>query len=151
MVSELADNDYLLLRLGLSISIRLLPNSKFLSQVVLYSCKAIPEHFRINMRQWDYYMMMQKLKNDALWCKSAKNLAICYIYEASINLWCDLMTLQLLAVTKIRSSSDNFADPRFQLLSLPSPYYNDFIDTIWNYNIPASSASADMKKLFRQT
>ena len=48
-------------------------------------------------------------------------------------------------------TSDNFADPRFQLLSLPSPYYNDFIDTIWNYNIPASSASADMKKLFRQT
>ena len=39
-------------------------------------------------------MMMQKLKNDALWCKSAKNLAICFIYEASINLWCDLTTLQ---------------------------------------------------------
>ena len=37
--------------------------------------------------------MMQKLKNDALWCKSAKNLAICFIYEASINLWCDLTTL----------------------------------------------------------
>ena len=37
--------------------------------------------------------MMQKLKSDALWCKSAKNLAICFIYEASINLWCDLMTL----------------------------------------------------------
>ena len=38
--------------------------------------------------------MMQKLKNDALWCKSAKNLAICIIYEASINLWCDLTTLK---------------------------------------------------------
>ena len=37
--------------------------------------------------------MMQKLKNDALWCKSAKNLAIYFIYEASINLWCDLTTL----------------------------------------------------------
>ena len=36
----------------------------------------------------------------------------------------------------------------------PAPttyYYNDVIDTIWNYNIPASLASADMKKLFRQT
>ena len=37
--------------------------------------------------------MKQKLKNDALWCKIAKNLAICIIYEASINLWCDLTTL----------------------------------------------------------
>ena len=60
----------------------------------LSSDKHSPEHFQINMRQWDYYMMMQKLKNDALWCKSAKNLAICLIYEASINLWCDLTTLQ---------------------------------------------------------
>ena len=59
----------------------------------LSSDKHSPEHFQINMRQWDYYMMMQKLKNDALWCKSAKNLAICFIYEASINLWCDLTTL----------------------------------------------------------
>ena len=59
----------------------------------LNSDKHSPEHFQINMRQWDYYMMMQKLKNDALWCKSAKNLAICIIYEASINLWCDLTTL----------------------------------------------------------
>ena len=59
----------------------------------LSSDKHSPEHFQINMRQWDYYMMMQKLKNDALWCKSAKNLAICFIYEASINLWCNLTTL----------------------------------------------------------
>ena len=35
-----------------------------------------------------------KIKNDALWCKSAKNLAIGFIYEASINLWCDLTTLR---------------------------------------------------------
>ena len=34
-----------------------------------------------------------KIKKDALWCKSAKNLAICFIYEACINLWCDLTTL----------------------------------------------------------
>ena len=40
-------------------------------------------------------MMKQKFKNDAVWCKSAKNLAICFIYEASINLWCDLTTLSL--------------------------------------------------------
>ena len=59
----------------------------------LRSDKHAPEHFQINMRQWDYYMMMQKLKNDALWCKIAKNLAICFIYEANINLWCDLTTL----------------------------------------------------------
>ena len=65
----------------------------------LSSDKHSPEHFQINMRQWDYYMMMQKLKNDALWCKSAKNLAICLIYEASINLWCDLTTLALLQIS----------------------------------------------------
>ena len=28
------------------------------------------------------FMMKQKLKNDALWCKIAKNLAKCLIYEA---------------------------------------------------------------------
>ena len=61
----------------------------------LSSDKHSPEHFQINMRHWDYYMMMQKLKNDALWCKSAKNSAICIIYEASINLWCDLTTLRI--------------------------------------------------------
>ena len=32
----------------------------------LSSDKHSPEHFQINMRQSDYYMMMQKLKNDAL-------------------------------------------------------------------------------------
>ena len=44
------------------------------------------------MRHWNDFKMKQKLKNDALWCKSAKNLAICFIYEVSINLWCDLTT-----------------------------------------------------------
>ena len=38
-------------------------------------------------------MMKQKLKNDALWCKIAKNLAKCFIYEAHINLWCVFWTL----------------------------------------------------------
>ena len=39
------------------------------------------------------FMMKQKLKNDALWCKIAKNLAKCFIYEARINLWCVFWTL----------------------------------------------------------
>ena len=44
-----------------------------------------------------------KLKNDALWCKSAKHLAICFIYEASINLWCDLTTLHLTDISNLKS------------------------------------------------
>ena len=39
------------------------------------------------------FMMKQKLKNDALWCKIAKNLVKCFIYEARINLWCVFWTL----------------------------------------------------------
>ena len=41
------------------------------------------------------FMMKQKLKNDALWCKITKNLAKCFIYEARINLWCVFWTLVL--------------------------------------------------------
>ena len=39
-------------------------------------------------------MMKQKWEYDASSCKIAKNLAKCFIYEGSINLWCKFWTLE---------------------------------------------------------
>ena len=101
----------------------------------LSSDKHSPEHFQINMRQSDYFMMMQKLKNDALWCKSAKNLAICFIYEARINLWCDLTTLHYTYIISISKLIHN----NTTLLSPQRPYQR--LETDWMKSSSVSVAT----------
>ena len=75
------------------------------------------------------FMMKQKLKNVALWCKIAKNLAKCFIYEARIK-WCVFWTLHY-------ANQVYLCEPSFQALAPSSPSHWSLLQTPPSWSPPA--------------